>query len=155
MKITPFFILVVTGVFLGILTTNAWTVPVLPAPTTNMPPVLHTGGGIQDKQGRLSVNSLKVYGSFVLQNGSQAENYVLQSDSTGKGTWVPATMFDTGATIKLSQGTGIILTPNPITSTGQIKVDTNYLQKRVTGTCSGGVINSISVTGTVTCSSAP
>lgn len=56
----------------------------------------------------------------------------------------------------LSQGTGITLSPNPITATGTISADTAYLQRRNAGmstSCSGAnlSIKTIAADGTVTC----
>ena len=57
-----------------------------------------------------------------------------------------------GTVTQLNQGTGIILSPNPITTTGSISADTNYLQRRVSGICAAGSsIRVIASDGTVTC----
>ena len=57
-----------------------------------------------------------------------------------------------GTVTQLNQGTGIILSPNPITTTGSIYADTNYLQRRVSGICAAGSsIRVIASDGTVTC----
>jgi hypothetical protein len=57
----------------------------------------------------------------------------------------------TGIT-RLDQGTGIILSPNPITQSGTISADTNYLQRRITGSCSSGyAIREIRSDGSVVC----
>jgi len=155
MRIIVSFLGIMSGLCASIFTVYAWTAPVLPAPATNMPPVLHTGGVDQYKQGTLGVNSFRVYGDFLLENGTQATNYVLQSDTNGVGSWVPATMFNTGVSIALTQGNGITLSSNPITGVGTVSINTNYIQRRVTGTCSGGVINTINANGTVSCSPVP
>jgi hypothetical protein len=60
-----------------------------------------------------------------------------------------------GSLTSLAQGTGITLTPNPITSTGTVAADTSYLQRRVSSSCAAGSsIRAIAADGTVTCQSA-
>ena len=59
-----------------------------------------------------------------------------------------------GTVTNLSQGSGILLTPNPVTATGSIAADTTYLQRRVSGTCSAGSsIRAINANGSVVCES--
>jgi len=61
-----------------------------------------------------------------------------------------------GGGVTIYQGTGIILSPNPITQNGNISVDTNYVQRRVTGKCSPNqAIIEIKSDGTVTCVDLP
>jgi len=58
----------------------------------------------------------------------------------------------TGTVTSLTQGSGITLTPNPVTAAGTIVADTAYLQRRVSGTCGvGSYIRAIASDGTVTC----
>jgi hypothetical protein len=60
-----------------------------------------------------------------------------------------------GTLTSLAQGAGIVLTPNPINSTGTIAADPNYLQRRVSSSCAAGSsIRAIATDGTVTCQSA-
>lgn len=57
-----------------------------------------------------------------------------------------------GTVTSLSQGTGMTFSTNPITTTGTVSADTNYLQRRVSGSCSAGSsISLINTDGTVTC----
>lgn len=58
-----------------------------------------------------------------------------------------------GTVTSLSQGTGILLSPNPITTTGTIAANTSVLQARVSGTpCpSGEAISAVDQSGAATC----
>ena len=70
--------------------------------------------------------------------GTDGTNLVWQS--TGGG----------GTVTSVATGTG--LSGGPITSTGTILADTNYLQRRVSGSCvAGNSIRAIAADGTVTC----
>ncbi|MDH5286404.1 MAG: hypothetical protein OEX23_07180 [Betaproteobacteria bacterium] len=75
--------------------------------------------------------------------------------SNGAGGWTCQNDNDTnsgGTVTSLAAGTGITLTPSPITATGSIAVNTAAIQARVTGTCAAGSsIRVIAVDGTVTC----
>ena len=59
-----------------------------------------------------------------------------------------------GTVTQLSQGNGILLAPNPITTVGTISADTNYLQRRVANACAAGSsIRVINADGTIVCDS--
>jgi hypothetical protein len=60
------------------------------------------------------------------------------------------TVFPAGTVTSISAGTGITLSPSPVTTTGTISVNTTTMQARVTGTCTGG-IRVVASNGTVTC----
>ena len=69
-----------------------------------------------------------------------------------------ATISQTGtvtcqsSNINLTPGTGITLTPNPITNTGTVAINPAVTQQRVSGTCAvGQTISAIAQDGTVTC----
>ncbi len=72
-------------------------------------------------------------------------------------TSIPAGFADgvdnTGAGVtSISAGAGITLTPNPISGAGSVAIDSNYTQRRITGSCgSTGSIRVVNVDGTVIC----
>ncbi len=74
-------------------------------------------------------------------------------------TSIPAGFADgvdnTGGVSSITAGVGIITSPAPITTTGSISADTNYSQRRVSGTCAGGAISGVNADGTVTCKALP
>jgi hypothetical protein len=57
-----------------------------------------------------------------------------------------------GTVTSVNQGTGITLTPSPITTSGSIAVNTAVIQARVVGTCAvGNYVRAIAADGSVTC----
>lgn len=61
-----------------------------------------------------------------------------------------------GTLTSISAGSGITLSPNPITTTGSISVDTGAIQSRVNGTCPAGqAIRVIDSAGNVACQVVP
>jgi len=104
--------------------------------TTSPSTKLHVVGGIR-VTGLTSCNTIDTDASG---------NLVCGTDETGAG----------GGITQLSQGTGITLSPNPITATGTISANTTYLQRRVSATCaSNQAIRVINADGTVTCVNLP
>ena len=73
--------------------------------------------------------------------------------SNGSGGWACGTdSGGSGTVTSLAQGTGITLSPNPLTTSGTIAADTTYLQRRVASTCAvGSSIRAIAADGSVTC----
>ena len=62
----------------------------------------------------------------------------------------------TGSVTSLSQGTGITLSANPITTTGSVAADTAYLQRRVSPGCAAGSsIRLVNPDGSVVCQAVP
>jgi hypothetical protein len=70
-------------------------------------------------------------------------------------TWVCANDVDTnsgGTVTSLAAGSGVVLTPNPLVSSGTVAVDTGYVQRRVSQSCAvGSSIRAIAADGSVTC----
>ena len=83
-----------------------------------------------------------------------ANGQVAKSNGGSNG-WACGDDLDTnagGTVTSLSQGSGIVLAPNPVTTTGTIAADTTFLQRRVTGTCpADSSIRAIDALGNVTC----
>jgi hypothetical protein len=62
------------------------------------------------------------------------------------------TAWSTGTVTSITAGTGITLSPSPITSTGTVSVNTTTMQKRITGTCTTTQgMQTVAANGTVTC----
>jgi hypothetical protein len=58
----------------------------------------------------------------------------------------------TGTVTSITQGNGILLTPNPITSSGTVEINPNYTQRRVANSCAvGSAMTTIGSDGTATC----
>jgi hypothetical protein len=106
-----------------------------------------TGGTITGS-GTIAVNTAviqnRVSGTCVVGSSIRAiaadGNVTCQTDTSG----------GTGTVTNVATGLG--LTGGPVTSTGTIAADTNYLQRRVSASCAvGSSIRAIAADGTVTC----
>lgn len=109
----------------------------------------NVGVGTSTPTTKLEVNGTIKSTGLQVTAGAGASK-VLTSDATGNATWQTAL-----SGTSLSSGSGIILSPNPITTTGTISADTAVVQARVIGLCTvGQAITAVSADGTVTCASA-
>jgi hypothetical protein len=106
-----------------------------------------TGGTITGS-GTIAVNSAviqnRVSGTCAVGSSIRAiaadGSVTCQTDTTG------------GSGTVTNVATGLGLTGGPVTSTGTISADTNYLQRRVSASCAvGSSIRAIAADGTVTC----
>ena len=109
------------------------------------------GTGLQGSPNPITgAGSLNLASSYQLPQG--CTNGQIPKNN-GSGSWTcAADAGGSGTLTSLSQGLGITLSANPITTTGSIAVDTTYLQRRVSDTCAAGSsIRAIATDGTVTC----
>lgn len=121
----------------GVSYVYAWVAPTVTPTGGNRPEPINVSATAQTKSGGLTVGSI-----------TAPQHCIGASCIT---SW-PAGGGGSGTLTSLSAGTGITLSPNPITTTGTISANTSVVQSRVTGTCpTGSSINAIASGGTVTC----
>ncbi len=108
------------------------------------------GGSVGIGTTTTNAAKLTVVGTVKITGGIPGAGKVLTSDATGLASWVAPS---SGGVTSISQGTGITLSPNPITTTGTVSVNTTSLQSRVTGSCATNqAISVINSNGSVSCS---
>jgi hypothetical protein len=155
----------VVGIIVGfsLQFSNAWVDAPANPPANNVLAPLNAGGAAQTKTGILGVTGLSSSGNITASGVIAAGG--LSPSSAGdiaggrlcigsdcRNSW-PVGGGGTGTVTDISAGSGITLSPNPITSTGSISADVNYIQQRISGSCAANqYIKSINADGTVVCS---
>jgi hypothetical protein len=81
----------------------AWTAAPANPPKDNVPAPVNVSASDQNKQGKLGLGGLAVFGKFQLIDGTQGVGKVLVSDVDGKATWGT---ISAGGTISTASGTG-------------------------------------------------
>jgi hypothetical protein len=125
-------------------------------------PTVGTGGGTvtalaQGPGISLSPNPLVSTGT-IAANFTTVQARVSQGCQSGQaisaiGAGGSVTCETAGGTVtSLSQGNGIVLTPNPLVGSGSVSADTSVLQARILQACSAGdAITAVDQAGTPTC----
>lgn len=67
----------------------AWTVPPANPPKDNVAAPVNVSNTDQNKQGKLGLGGLAIFGKFQLIDGTQGVGKVLVSDADGKASWAP------------------------------------------------------------------
>ncbi|MES2966445.1 MAG: hypothetical protein V4668_01505 [Patescibacteria group bacterium] len=132
-------LIVVAGLFAYNFINAQWSNPTATAPGNNASTTINIGANYQAKLGDVSAIQMRA-GEYCDATGLNC--YTTTALSGGGGAGIT----------QLSSGSGIILTPTIITSTGTIAIDTAYISRRVTNTCPAGqAIRQINADGTVVC----
>jgi hypothetical protein len=86
----------------------AWTAAPKNPPKDNVPAPITVGDSDQNKQGKLGLGGLAVFGKFQLIDGTQGMGKVLVSDANGKASWAPMAGVGSGGTTVSSSGQPIV-----------------------------------------------
>ena len=86
----------------------AWTAAPKNPPMDNAPAPVTVGDTDQNKQGKLGLGGLAVFGKFQLIDGTQGVGKVLVSDANGKASWAPMAGGVVGGTTVSSGGQPIV-----------------------------------------------
>lgn len=137
-------IILLAVILLGLLGYNfmsaQWSGPTASAPNNNTSAPINISANYQAKLGDL--------GAVRMRAGQYC-------DAAGLNCLTTTAMGGGGGITSLTSGTGIIMNPSIITSSGTVSVDTNYVQRRVSGVCPAGqAIRQVNVDGTVVCQAA-
>lgn len=133
----------------------AWTAPTSNPPAGNVSAPINTSATLQQKSGDFTVSNFiantMTIGGTINANAITAPQFCIGASCIS--AW--SAVGGSGTVTSLSAGTGITLTPNPITTTGTISANTAVIQSRVSGSCAiGQAITAIAADGTVTCKAA-
>ncbi len=77
----------------------AWTTPPKNPPQDNAEAPITVADVDQNKQGKLGLGGLAVFGKFQLIDGTQGVGKVLVSDANGKASWAPMSGVGSGTTV--------------------------------------------------------
>ncbi len=86
----------------------AWTAAPKNPPKDNAPAPITVADVDQNKQGKLGLGGLAVFGKFQLIDGTQGVGKVLVSDANGKASWAPMAGVGSGGTTVSSSGQPIV-----------------------------------------------